>query len=84
MPFELPSVGPRTSAELQEFESFEQVLQENRSGCVVGWVIRLHMLLLGKEFITAIKQELQEAFGMKIRNMIGWAVCLFFVNQVSW
>lgn len=85
VPFELPSTGPTSLEEFEAFEVFEEALMDHYYSSAVGWLVSLHTVLLGegKCFIHDMKQELRDAFGLKIRNTVGWALCLFFAKQVS-
>lgn len=42
-----------------------------------------YFLESGKEYVLDMQAELRDAFGMKVRNITGWASCLFFLKQVN-
>ena len=81
MPFSLPTTGPIT---LEEMDEFMLSLNANEFSSAVGWVVLQgqEFLTHGKEFVKSMQTELREAFGLKIRNINDWASCLFFVKQV--
>lgn len=85
MPFSLPSTGPVSTEEDQAYEEFEKNLLNHYYTSVMGWVVSLRKILIekGKSEIQQTKLQLQEVFGMKIRNATGWAIALFFLQQVS-
>ena len=37
----------------------------------------------GRSFIDDMQQKLSDVLQWKVRNAYGWAVCMFFVNQVG-
>ena len=80
------SVGSVQPVEDYEaFEAFEHNLMCHKYSSCVGWVVKQRVIFLqeGKQFVDAMKEKLCEALHWKVRNMNGWAVCLFFVHQVS-
>ena len=84
VPFSLPTTGPITLEEMDAYEEFKLSLNANEFSSAVGWVVLQgqEFLTYGKEFVKSMQTELREAFGLKIRNINGWASCLFFVKQV--
>ena len=51
---------------------------------VIGWIVSLQkaLVLNGKGKIHSTREELLSESTMKIRNMTGWALVLFFLEQV--
>lgn len=84
VPFDLPSTGPTRPEEYEQFELFEERLQQHHCSSSVGWLVKQRLVLLreGKSFVDAMKTELCDVFKMRVRNTIGWALCLFFLKQV--
>ena len=84
IPFDLPSTGPTKDEEYKQFEEFEEKLHNHHYSSAVGWLVKLRLLLLseGKSFVEEMKTELHDVFQMRVRNTIGWALCLFFLKQV--
>jgi len=55
----------------------------NHCSSAVGWVVALRNTLLkeGREYIQEARAVLQ-GNAAKTRNALGWAIALFFLNQV--
>ena len=84
MPFSQPSIGPVSNTEATAFEEFETNLKGHYYASAIGWIVSLQKDLVGsKQKIQNTKEELLAESGtMKIRNMTGWALTLFFLEQV--
>ena len=84
VPFKQPSTGPVSMKESKEFEAFEENLKKHYYASAIGWLVGLqNVLLQSKDEIQMIREELFEKCGLKIRNTTGWALILFFLEQVN-
>ena len=85
VPFSLPTTGPTTPDEMNAYDEFQQSQLNHSFSSAVGWVVYQRQIFLesGKEYVLDTQAELRDAFGMKVRNITGWASCLFILKQVN-
>ena len=85
VPFDLPSCGPVTASECDHYMKFQMNCVGGKYSPLVGWVIKLGKKLRESNArVQQLREELQSlSSGMVSRNITSWAVCLYFLEQVS-
>ena len=84
--FRRPKVGPCTGQERMERMRLEKGMNGGHFSPAVGWVVSLgDVLQHGAEEVDEILTEIQEfsIFQEEPRQSQGWAILIFFTNQVS-
>jgi len=83
VPFSKPSTGPVSAEETSAFDKFEENLHTHYYSSSIGWIVGLQKAFRqSKTKIQEIREELLQNSELKIRNTNGWALVLFFLEQV--
>jgi hypothetical protein len=85
IPFSLPPCGPTDTYESKAYRSLYEGFRTHKYSSAVGWVVRQgEVLESNHERLYALRDELQTLYPvMNSRNLIGWAACLFILEQVT-
>jgi hypothetical protein len=82
--FSKPTCGPKCPAEIEIYHELNKDLKQNAYSKSVGFIIKLGGLLLssGDERVKELQSELQFSHSLMERNVCGWSILLFFLEQV--
>lgn len=84
--FALPTCGPKSADEFEAYHQLSKDLVCNRYSLSAGIVVVLGQRLLdenrGKRRVKEIQHKLQVSHSIMERNVVGWCICLYFLEEV--
>ena len=82
VPFSGPPVGPKSTAEQEEYDQLTVELRESTYLSCIGWIIKQRMVLETDEGIQQMKSDLGGLFDGFPRLTQGWSLALLFTKKV--